>query len=278
MDSRSPSGRGQTLRNDKKELSLKKRPGKDNMPENQSSDLRDRLIVALDMDSPEEASDMAASLKGVVTTFKVGNQLFTKAGPEIVRKIHDLGGRVFLDLKYHDIPTTVAKAGIEAARLGVFMFNVHTSGGETMIKRCVEMVREACDRESLQRPYIIGVTLLTSICKDTLRDDLGVSRSIPEQVTHFASLAKASGLDGVVASAQELGTIREACGNEFLIVTPGIRPKGAATDDQSRIATPGSAIEQGADYLVVGRPITGASDPKKAVQEILAEMGKVQEL
>ncbi len=243
-----------------------KSPNKQNLP------LSDRLIVALDMDSPEKALDMAATLKGVVTTFKVGNQLFTRAGPEMVRKIHDLGGRVFLDLKYHDIPATVAKSGIEAARLGVFMFNVHISGGETMIKQCVEMVREACDQEGLQRPYIIGVTLLTSICKDTLRDDLGVSRSIPEQVTHFAGLAKTSGLDGVVASAQEIQNIREACGDEFLIVTPGIRPKGADTDDQSRIATPGSAIEKGADYLVMGRPITASPNPAKVVDEILKEM------
>jgi orotidine-5'-phosphate decarboxylase len=245
------------------------------MPAKQSSDLRDRLIVALDMDSPEKAIDMATTLKGVVTTFKVGNQLFTRAGPEIVRKIHDLGGRVFLDLKYHDIPTTVAKAGIEAARPGVFMFNVHVSGGGTMMKRCTEMVRETCERDGLKRPLIIGVTLLTSICKETLRDDLGVSRSIPEQVSHFAGLAKEDGLDGVVSSAQEIRNIREACGDKFLIVTPGIRLKGAATDDQSRIATPGSAIAQGADYLVVGRPITGAPDPVKAVKEILEEMGKV---
>jgi orotidine-5'-phosphate decarboxylase len=223
-------------------------------------------------DPSEQALTLVRELQGAVSTFKIGSQLFTKAGPLIVREIHNLGGRVFLDLKFHDIPSTVAKAGIEAARLGVFMFNVHVSGGGTMMKRCVDMVSEACDKESLAHPLIIGVTLLTSICEETIKDDLGMKRTIHEQVTHFAKLAKADGLDGVVASAQEIRSIREACGEDFLIVTPGIRPEGTTADDQSRIATPAGAIRQGADYLVVGRPITGASDPKKAVQEILAKM------
>jgi len=234
--------------------------------------MMDRLIVALDMDTPEKALEMVGTLRGSLSTFKVGSQLFTRAGPEIVKKIHDQGGKVFLDLKFHDIPTTVAKAGIEAARLGVFMFNVHASGGGTMMKRCMEMVGETCDREGINRPYVIGVTLLTSICEDTLRDDLGVSRPIPDQVAHFAKLAKEDGLDGVVASAKDIRRIREACGDGFLIVTPGIRPKGADVDDQSRVATPEWAVQEGADYLVIGRPITGASDPKKAVQGILEEM------
>jgi orotidine-5'-phosphate decarboxylase len=242
------------------------------MSEKHLPPIKDRLIVALDMDSPENAVTMVKLLNGAVTTFKVGSQLFTRAGPEIVKNIHDQGGRVFLDLKFHDIPTTVAKAGIEAARLGVFMFNVHASGGGTMMKRCMEMVGEACDREGINRPYIIGVTLLTSICEDTLRDDLGVSRPIPEQVAHFAKLAKEDGLDGVVASAKEIRRIREACGEDFLIVTPGIRPQAANVNDQSRVSTPEWAIQEGADFLVIGRPITGAPDPLKAVKEILEEM------
>jgi len=141
-----------------------------------------------------------------------------------------------------------------------------------MMKRCTEMVSEACQREGLNRPWIIGVTLLTSVCEETLRDDLGVSRSIGQQVRHFATLAKADGLDGVVASAREISEIREACGDDFVIVTPGIRPEGASLDDQSRVATPRWAIQKGADYLVIGRPITGADDPLKSVEAILGEM------
>ncbi|NOY53792.1 MAG: orotidine-5'-phosphate decarboxylase [Deltaproteobacteria bacterium] len=232
----------------------------------------DRLIVALDYETEEAALMMVERLSELLTTFKVGSQLFTKCGPEIVRKIHDAGGRVFLDLKFHDIPTTVAKSGIEAARLGVFMFNVHVSGGGTMMKRCVEMVGEVCEREGLSRPYIIGVTLLTSICKETLRDDLGVAKPVPEQVTHLARLAEECGLDGVVSSAREVKLIRKTCGPDFRIVTPGIRPAGASIDDQSRVATPGDALRSGADYLVIGRPITAAPDPARTVQEILKEM------
>ena len=242
------------------------------MSEKHPIPIKDRLIVALDMDSAEEALAMVSLLGPDVTTYKVGSQLFTRAGPKIVRLICEQGLRVFLDLKFHDIPTTVAKAGIEAARLGVFMFNVHVSGGGTMMKRCMEMVSEACEREGINRPYIIGVTLLTSICEETIKDDLGMTRSIPDQVAHFAKLAEEEGLDGVVASAKEIRRIREACGEDFLIVTPGIRSQGADVNDQSRVATPGWAIEEGADFLVVGRPITGASDPKKAVQGILEEM------
>lgn len=242
------------------------------MAENKNPSNRDRLIVALDVDTPEKALELVRALKGAVSTFKIGSQLFTRSGPELVRKIYTLGGRVFLDLKFHDIPTTVAKSAVEAARLGVFMFNIHISGGGTMMKRCMEMMSETCRAEKLSRPLVIGVTLLTSICSETLKDDLGVSRSIPEQVAHFAKLAKADGLDGVVSSALEIQNIREACGEDFVIVTPGIRPKGTTADDQSRIATPGWAMEQGSDYLVVGRPITGSSDPKKAVQGILQEM------
>lgn len=245
---------------------------KSNITETSKSSMKDRLIVALDMESPEGALALVRALKKSVSTFKVGSQLFTKAGPGIVRKIHGLGGRVFLDLKYHDIPSTVAKSGIEAARLGVFMFNVHVSGGGTMMKQCMQMVSESCGREGITRPVIIGVTVLTSICEETLRDDIGVSRTIPEQVVHLAMLAKQDGLDGVVASAQEIRGIRDACGQDFLIVTPGIRPSGSAADDQSRIASPAWAVKEGADYLVVGRPITGAPDPLKAVQEILDEM------
>ncbi|OIP65276.1 MAG: orotidine-5'-phosphate decarboxylase [Nitrospirae bacterium CG_4_9_14_3_um_filter_53_35] len=249
---------------------------KSNITEINKSSIKDRLIVALDMDSPEGAIALVMALKKSVSTFKVGSRLFTKAGPGIVQKIHDLGGRVFLDLKYHDIPSTVGKAGIEAARLGVFMFNVHVAGGGTMMRRCVEMVSDTCEREGLPRPLILGVTLLTSICEETLRDDIGVSRSIPEQVVHFARLAQEKGLNGVVASAHEIQEIRKACGRDFLIVTPGIRPSGTAADDQSRIAAPAWAMEQGADYLVVGRPITEAPDPLKAAHEILYEMHKVR--
>ncbi len=242
------------------------------MIEERKAHPEDRLILALDMDSEEKALEMVRFLSGWVTTFKVGSQLYTACGPDVVRRIREAGGRVFLDLKFHDIPSTVAKAGIEAARLGVFMFNVHVSGGGTMIQRCVETVSETCEREGLIRPFMIGVTLLTSICEETLRDDIGVARPIPDQVVHFARLAREEGLDGVVASARDVPRIREACGKDFLIVTPGIRPAGAALDDQSRVATPAHALEYGADYLVVGRPVTAAPDPGKEVRRILEEI------
>jgi orotidine-5'-phosphate decarboxylase len=215
---------------------------------------------------------MVERLSGEVSTFKVGSRLFTMCGPGIVRRIQDAGCRVFLDLKFHDIPTTVADAGVEAARLGVFMFNVHVSGGETMMRRCVERVRNTCGSEGLATPLILGVTLLTSICEETLRDDLGVTRSLQEQVLHMAGLARGCGLDGVVASAREAATIRGACGSDFVIVTPGIRPAWSSTDDQSRVASPAAALAAGSDYLVVGRPVTGADDPLAAVRAILDEM------
>ena len=233
---------------------------------------KERLIVALDTADPDRGLDLVRRLGPEVGAFKIGSQLFTRSGPAVVRAVRQEGARVFLDLKFHDIPSTVAKAAIEAARLQVFMFTVHVSGGGTMMDRCMEALRETCAREGLDRPLVVGVTLLTSICAETLRDDLGVPRSIPEQAAHLAGLARRHGLDGVVASAREAAAIRRACGPDFVIVTPGIRPSGGAVHDQSRVAAPAWAVAQGADYLVVGRPVTEAEDPLDAVRAILREM------
>jgi len=232
----------------------------------------ERLIVALDTADPDRGLELVRLLGSEVRTFKIGSQLFTRSGPAMVRAVHGEGARVFLDLKFHDIPSTVAKAAVEAARLGVFMFTVHVAGGGTMMDRCMEALRGTCEREGLDRPRVVGVTLLTSICDETLRDDLGVTRPVPEQVVHFATLARRHGLDGVVTSAREVAGIRGACGPDFVIVTPGIRPAGGAVHDQSRVATPAWAVAQGADYLVVGRPVTEAADPLDAARGILREI------
>jgi|SRR5687768_9726130 len=231
-----------------------------------------RLIVALDVETAEAAWEVVHELDGLVSTFKVGLQLFSAAGPGFVRELAESGKRVFLDLKYHDIPNTVAKAGVEAARCGVWMFNVHASGGSEMMRRTVVEVAEFCDSSNRQPPLIIGVTVLTSSASETLRES-GVDADVVDQVTRLAVLAQASGLNGVVASANEITAIRTAtAGKKFLIVTPGIRPENATNDDQKRVLTPGSAISGGADHLVVGRPIIMATDRRKAAEHLLDEI------
>jgi orotidine-5'-phosphate decarboxylase len=233
---------------------------------------RDKLIVALDFDSAQKARELFAALHEVVGMFKIGLQLFTAAGPGIVREIVAAGGRVFLDLKYHDIPNTVAAAGVEAARLGVSIFNVHAAGGSEMMRRAADAVTAVSEREGLVRPKIIGVTLLTSADGKVLTET-GVVNSPQQQVIALAQLSAASGLDGVVASPLEVGAIRSAVAQEeFLIVTPGVRPSGTMANDQKRLTTPADAIRAGSDYLVIGRPIIDASIPADAAREILREM------
>jgi orotidine-5'-phosphate decarboxylase len=203
---------------------------------------------------------------------KIGMQLFTAAGPNLVRKIILHGGRVFLDLKYHDIPNTVAMAGIEATRLGVSIFNLHASGGQEMMKRTAAAIAETAQRENLTRPRVIAVTVLTSADQQTLRQ-IGIVEGTESVVSRLASLANESGLDGVVASAQEIKSIRDTVLKpEFLIVTPGIRKAGSASDDQRRTMSAGDAIRAGADYVVVGRPILTAPDPAAAAREIADEI------
>lgn len=226
------------------------------------------ILVALDVPSAQAALSLADTLRGVVGGFKIGSQLFTAAGPEIVRTMVERGDRVFLDLKFHDIPNTVAGAIRSSSDLGVWMVNVHASGGRPMM----EAARKAADERqaaSGPRPIVIAVTVLTSLDAPALAS-VGVSATPQDQVVRLAEMAKASGLDGVVASPQETAAIRQACGSDFVIVTPGIRGGSAAAskDDQQRTMSPAEAIAAGSSYLVIGRPITGAADPRAAAMTI----------
>ena len=235
---------------------------------------KDKLIVALDVDSVQRARELVSALRDVVGMFKIGMQLFTAAGPTIVREIVNAGRRVFLDLKYHDIPNTVAGAAVEAARLGVSIFNVHAAGGSEMMKRASEALLEVSQREALPRPRVIAVTVLTSIDAGVLTAT-GVTSSVEEQVVALAKLAEASNLDGVVASAFEVPLIRAAIPRkDFLIVTPGVRPSGASRGDQRRVMTPLEALRAGSDFLVIGRPIIEAGDPVQAARATLEEIKK----
>jgi orotidine-5'-phosphate decarboxylase len=228
-----------------------------------------RVIVALDYPQPGPALELAARLDSSACRLKVGKELFTAAGPELVRELVRKGFGVFLDLKFHDIPNTVAAACRTASDLGGWMLNVHASGGRKMM----QAAREAVD-QSASRPLLIGVTVLTSMDEAGLRET-GVASSPREQVLHLAGLAQKSGLDGVVCSAQEATDLRARFGPDFALVTPGIRPAGADAGDQSRIMTPAEAIRAGSDYLVIGRPITQATDPLSALQQINQEIEKV---
>ena len=236
-------------------------------------DLRDRLIVALDVDSLAQAERLAERLDGLVRRFKIGSQLFTAGGPAVVEAIQKRGAEVFLDLKFHDIPNTVAGAAREAARLGVFMFNVHASGGLAMMKAAADGAAAAAKELSVRRPLAIAVTVLTSLDRAALHRELGVASSVEGHVLRLSELAREAGLDGTVASPVEIGAIRRSLGAAWVIVTPGVRPAGSAAGDQSRVATPGAAARAGAHYLVVGRPITSAPDPAAAAAAILEEMG-----
>jgi orotidine-5'-phosphate decarboxylase len=234
----------------------------------------DKLIVALDVNTPARALSLAKELSTVAGMFKVGSQLFTLAGPQIVEDIVGSGAKVFLDLKFHDIPHQVAGAARSAAQLGVSMFTVHASGGAEMMRRAAEAVAEVSEREGTTRPALLAVTVLTSMDANTL-GQIGVNSTPEESVLRLAKLAEQSGVDGFVASPHEAALIRATIAKRsLLIVTPGIRPAGdnANADDQRRVSTPAAALAAGADYLVVGRPITGAADPVAAARQIVAEM------
>lgn len=231
---------------------------------------KDRLIVALDVSEREHALELVSKVHDCCGMFKIGLEPFCNFGPAFVEEIQDRGGKIFLDLKFHDIPRTVAQAGRAAARLGVEMFNVHIAGGREMMKAVVEAVRE--ETAGKKAPKILGVTVLTSLGAEELPRDLGINRSPLEQVIFWAKEAKECGLSGVVASPKEISAIREHCGRNFLIVTPGIRPAGAGTGDQKRISTPADAVRNGVDYIVVGRPIVQAPDPRQAALAIVKEM------
>lgn len=221
-----------------------------------------RIIVALDYATANDALQMADQIDPKRARVKVGKELFTRSGPSVVTALVSRGFDVFLDLKYHDIPHTVAKACAAAADLGVWMLNVHTLGGAAMM----EAAREAVDSASTQ-PILIGVTLLTSMDQTTF-EQIGLSGKMSDMVIRLAKMAKSSGLDGVVCSAQEASALRENLGDAFQLITPGIRPAGSDVGDQHRIMTPKQAIEAGSHYLVIGRPITAASDPMQALADI----------
>jgi orotidine-5'-phosphate decarboxylase len=229
----------------------------------------DRLIVALDNPDLKAAESLMDRLSGQVRLFKVGSALFTRFGPQAVEAVHRRGGKVFLDLKFHDIPQTVGLAARQAAEMGVFMFNVHASGGSALL----QAAREAVSGKE-PPPLVIAVTVLTSLDEKDLKA-IGFQSTPEDLVIRLAKLTQGGGLDGVVASPQEVMGIRQACGKDFVIVTPGVRPAGSETQkptDQKRYATPADALVSGSDYLVVGRPITRAADPAAAAKAVLDEM------
>jgi orotidine-5'-phosphate decarboxylase len=233
---------------------------------------RERLVLALDVDDFKKANELVDKLSDYVGVFKIGSQLFTAEGVRVVNMVNDKRGKVFLDLKFHDIPNTVARAAEVAAKLGVYIFNVHTSGGYEMMKTAAEATKKTSLALGINKPLILGVTLLTSINQEILEKEIGLKKGLEEQVVHLAKLAKAAGLDGVVASSWEIKGIRKACGEGFVILTPGIRPASKSSDDQKRVMTPREAIKLGADFLVIGRPIRNAANPVEATKEILREM------
>ncbi|MEW6097536.1 MAG: orotidine-5'-phosphate decarboxylase [bacterium] len=227
---------------------------------------QERLIVALDVDNLKEAARLVNLLIDYVTIFKVGAQLFTAVGNDAVKMIQDKGGKVFLDLKYYDIPNTVAQATKIVAKMGVFMYTIHTLGGKEMMKAVVDVIST-----QHTKPLVIGVSILTSLNQEGLKD-IGITKNLNDEVVALAKLAKSSGLDGIVASTYEVSEIRNQCGLDFIIVTPGIRPGGSILDDQKRVATAKEAIADGADFIVVGRPIIAHQNPAKVANQIIKEM------
>ena len=238
--------------------------------------VKEKIIVALDVPSAEAALQITQKLHGHVGMFKVGSEVFTAEGPVLARYLVAAGEQVFLDLKFHDIPNTVRAAAHQAAMLGVSLVNVHASGGRKMMEAARAGVQAAhAARAGATPTRVLAITVLTSLGPDDLAE-VGWVGSPEEIVVRLARLAQDSGLDGVVASPREIAALRRACGPSFLIVTPGVRPAAASRDDQSRAATPASAIHAGADYLVIGRPITGAPDPAAAADAIAAEMDEAR--
>lgn len=235
----------------------------------------DRLIVALDVSTMEQMKDIVDTLGDAISFYKVGMELFYAAGEDTVAYLRDCGKSVFLDLKLHDIPNTVAQGVKSLTRLGANLITIHGQGGAVMLKAAADAAREAAEELGVERPKLLAITVLTSF-DDTTWSGIGGQLPIADQVRRLALLAKDAGVDGVVASPLEAKLIREACGDDFLIVTPGIRPAFATANDQKRIATPSSALRDGASRLVIGRPITKADNPREAVRMIIEEMEAVK--
>lgn len=233
--------------------------------------MKEKLIVALDVDSAEQVERAVTLLKDEVGMFKIGMQVYNSLGRDVIKRVKELGGKVFLDLKLHDIPNTVAQATRVLTGAGVDLFNVHASGGYEMMKRAADAAREEAKRLDMDPPLVISVTVLTSLSDKDL-DEIGFAHSSAELVQRLGMLSAKAGLDGVVCSPHEAKLIRDACGPEFITVTPGVRPSEAGAQDQKRIMTPKRAIENGAHYLVVGRPIMQADDPVRAARDIVKEM------
>lgn len=234
---------------------------------------RERVILALDVDRADDAARLVERLRGSVGAFKVGLELVSSAGVGVFAKLKEAGAdRIFYDAKLHDIPNTVAGAMRAIAKQELWMVNLHAAGGRRMIRAAVEALRTATAQFGIAPPLLIGVTLLTSLSAEELWEELGVRLSVEDYVAAMARLTQASGGQGVVASPQEIGAVRAACGPDFLIVTPGVRPAGAAAGDQRRTMTPSEAVRRGADYLVLGRPITAAPDPEEAARRIVDEI------
>jgi orotidine-5'-phosphate decarboxylase len=234
-----------------------------------------QILVALDVDSADAAHALADRLRGAVGGFKIGSRLFTSHGPSVVERLVARGDRVFLDLKFHDIPNTAAGAVAAATRLGVWMLNVHASGGHAMMKAAREAAETEAARRQQPRPLVIAVTMLTSLSEETM-GEIGVAGAMAGQVGRLAALAQSAGLDGVVASPQEIAVIRSRCGASFEIVTPGIRSASDDKGDQIRTLTAAEALSAGASYLVVGRPIIAAADPRAAAERLAAECRAVR--
>lgn len=237
-------------------------------------DAKERLIVALDVDTREEVETLVRELKGEVGMFKVGLQLYTSMGNEIIRIIKDMGGKIFLDLKLHDIPNTVSESVRVLTKLGVDMMNVHSQGGYEMMRLAKETSVKTAGELGIKAPLLIAVTILTSLGDEEV-ERIGYTRPAKDMVGHLGLLTKEAGLDGVVCSPLEAGIIRDACGEGFITVTPGVRPLGGDVGDQKRITTPSKAIAGGSTYIVVGRPITKAPDVREAARAIVEEMRSI---
>jgi orotidine-5'-phosphate decarboxylase len=234
---------------------------------------KDKIMLALDVSSEQKAVDLVRELKDCVGAFKVGLELFHSVGPKIFDSLRAAGAeRIFYDGKFHDIPNTVAGAAKAVVRMGVWMFNVHTTGGSTMMRAAVEAAGDEAHRLGVEMPLVVGVTVLTSINQEMLNHELSVPMLMGNYVAHLAQLAQNSGLAGAVASPLEISHIKSACGPEFILVVPGVRPSWTALHDQKRVMTPLEAVELGADFIVIGRAITGSENPRAAAERILAEV------